>query len=65
MKPKTIEELYLDELTDQIAMRKEALAAGTAKDYAEYRHIAGVITGLTLAQNHFNGLLRKQREYDE
>ena len=37
------------ELEETIESYKESIAYGNAKDYAEYRHSTGVITGLTSA----------------
>ena len=65
MRPKTIDDLLFTELDDLIEMRKNALAAGAVADFAEYRHLVGVITGLTTAKNIYLSLLKKQREYDE
>lgn len=54
-------ELLQDELEELIENRKDALAYGYAADYAEYRHLAGVITGLTSALERVKDL----RKYDE
>ncbi len=50
-----------DELKELIESRKDALAYGHAADYAEYRHLAGVITGLTSALERVKDL----RKYEE
>lgn len=49
------------ELEELIDSRKDALAFGHAADYAEYRHLAGVITGLTSALERIKDL----RKYEE
>jgi len=41
------------------------LLAGNAKDYAEYRHICGVIRGLNLANEHINDLAERMRKQDD
>jgi hypothetical protein len=43
----------------------EYLLAGNAKDYAEYRHICGVIRGLNLADEHIQDLAERMREHDD
>lgn len=42
-----------------------SLCDGTAKDYAEYRGMCGVIKGLRTAQYELNDLLRKIKESDD
>jgi len=41
------------------------LAAGNAKDYAEYKHICGVIRGLNLADEHLNALAERLQKHDD
>lgn len=55
-------ELAIKEFDDMIETRKNALARGHAKDYAEYQHIAGVITGLATANERLKDLLRYEEE---
>jgi hypothetical protein len=43
----------------------ESLVAGGAKDFAEYKHLCGVIRGLAIAQIEAQDLLRKLKENDE
>jgi len=43
----------------------ESLGDGTAKDYAEYQHLCGVIRGLLTAQREINDLLRKLKDDNE
>lgn len=54
-------EILQKELTELIDARKDAIAFGHAADYAEYRHLAGVITGLTSALERVKDL----RKYEE
>ena len=54
-------EILHNELVELIENRKDALAYGHAADYAEYRHLAGVITGLTSALERVKDL----RKYEE
>jgi len=41
------------------------LAAGAAKDYAEYRELVGVIRGLNHSNLNIQDLLRKLKENDD
>ena len=50
------------ELEDAIELRKDALAKGAVNDYAEYRQIVGVITGLTSALERVKDLRKYQEE---
>jgi len=47
--------------SDQIAF----LATGRANDYAEYRHVCGVIRGLTHAESIVKDLVQKLEKDDE
>lgn len=58
----TVLEVLRTELTEIIEARKEALAFQPVKDFAEYKHITGVITGLAAALDRVNGL---QKHYEE
>lgn len=50
-------EILRKELSENIDARKDALANGRVADYAEYRQVVGVLTGLTSALNRVNDLL--------
>lgn len=65
MRPKSFEEWYIEELGQLIDGRKDALAAGSVKDYAEYQNIVGVLSGLSLALATFKNLAKTQRTIDE
>lgn len=44
---------YLAEkLEEDIEREKAAIARGAARDFAEYRYLAGVINGYARAKNH-------------
>jgi hypothetical protein len=55
-------ELLRKELEETLDAHKESVAYGHAKDYAEYRHNAGVIIGLTSALERVKDLQRYQEE---
>ncbi len=57
-----ITDVAVKELNDAIEMRKNAIAKGHAKDYAEYQHIAGVISGLTMAVERLKDLLQREED---
>lgn len=65
MRPVSFEEWYEKEVKSLIDLRRDELARGSAKDYAEYRANAGVITGLTMALDVFKSLAKTQRDSDE
>ena len=41
------------------------LNGGGAKDHAEYRHVCGVIRGLTHAEQLVRNLVQKMENYDD
>jgi hypothetical protein len=41
------------------------LSGGGAKDHAEYRHVCGVIRGLTHAEQLVRNLVQKMENYDD
>jgi len=41
------------------------LMSGSAKDYAEYKHICGVIRGLNLADEHIQDLAERMRKQND
>jgi len=47
--------------TDQVAF----LATGRANDFAEYRHVCGVIRGLTHAETIVRDLVQRLEKIDE
>lgn len=52
-------------LEDERKRIVENLGDGVAKDYADYKHLCGVIRGLLTAQSEINDLLRKLKDDDE
>lgn len=43
----------------------ESLVEGGAKDFADYKHLCGVIRGLAIAQIETQDLLRKMKENND
>lgn len=56
-------------LTSKIEERREqliqALADGSAKDFAEYRYMCGTIRGLSFAHSEIQDLVRRIKEYND
>ena len=59
---RTVLDILKDELSDTIESRKDAVAYGQAADYAEYRYLAGVISGLTSALERVKDLQKYQED---
>ena len=58
-------EVLNSKINERIQDLNGALSDGTAKDYADYRGMCGVIKGLRTAQLELNDLLRKIKESDD
>lgn len=59
---KTVLDILQDELSDAVETRKDSVAYGVAHDYAEYRYLAGVISGLTSALERVKDLQKYHEE---
>ena len=53
------------QLRDEMDAVKESLAAGAAKDYAEYQNLCGKIRGLLVAQSKLNDLKERMEDSNE
>jgi hypothetical protein len=53
------------EITQQKQSYELSCARGSAKDFAEYRNLCGVIQGLGIAIEHINDLVRKLERDDD
>jgi hypothetical protein len=53
------------QLREEMEAVKESLAAGAAKDYAEYQNLCGKIRGLLTAQSKLNDLKERMDDSDE
>jgi hypothetical protein len=53
------------ELQEIRAAQEDHITGGRAADHAEYRHVCGVIRGLTLAENIVNDLVQKMEKADD
>ncbi len=52
-----------DKLRELMNDRADHLATGSCKDFAEYKHIAGVIEGLALAERELLDLHEKTEDF--
>ena len=55
-------ELVLKDIDDAIERRKDALASGHITDFAEYRHLVGIIAGLTSASERIKDLMKYEED---
>lgn len=55
----------LAEFQEEIDGNANALHQGAVKDFAEYKHLCGVIQGLRLAQSIVKALADKLENFDE
>jgi hypothetical protein len=55
-------EYLLHKFDEDIANRKDFLAHSNAKDYAEYRHVCGIIRGLESAKQHIVDLAKRHED---
>jgi hypothetical protein len=53
------------QLREEMDAIKESLAAGAAKDYAEYQNLCGKMRGLLTAQSKLNDLKERMENSDE
>lgn len=60
-----IMQLLLDKNKQRRAELLEHLGTGSAKDYAEYREIVGVLRGLLHASQNIEDLLERAKESDD
>lgn len=58
-------ELLLSKNAEERTAQVDFLVTGKAKDYAEYKHICGVIRGLDLADVHLIDLAERMEKSDE
>jgi hypothetical protein len=58
----TVLDVLQKELEEVIESYKDSVAYGHAKDYAEYRHNTGVITGLTSALRRVKDLQKHDED---
>jgi hypothetical protein len=62
---KTVYDVLTDKIEEEITSAQNFLNAGSAKDYANYREIVGLIRGLKSSVLYIQDLSRKQLEGDD
>ena len=62
---KQVLELLNQKLQERVFNVSESLRKGSAKDFAEYQSLCGVVRGLELAQMEINDLLRRLKEHED
>lgn len=53
------------QLVEQRDSYATAVSRGSAKDHAEYKHLCGLIQGLTQAEDIINDLVQKMEKSDD
>lgn len=61
---KSVLGLLEENFSDRIEAIKDSVAAGSSKDYADYKEMCGLIRGLELARREVKDLSRKLMEED-
>ncbi len=62
---KTLFEVLTDRIDDQISSSTEFLTAGSAKDFANYREVVGLLRGLQSSKAIVEDLSRNYGDNDE
>jgi hypothetical protein len=58
-------QLLLNKNAEERSNKVEFLVAGSARDYAQYQHICGVIRGLDIADAHLQDLAKRMNDDDD
>jgi hypothetical protein len=56
--------LVQKELRNMRQMREDYISSGRANDYPEYKHVCGIILGLTAVDNVINDLVQRINNED-
>ena len=62
---KTVYDVLINKIEVEIASAQNFLEAGSAKDYANYREIVGLIRGLKSSVQYIQDLAKQQLEGDD
>ena len=62
---KTVFDVLEEKVGEHLARQKTALHLGTAKDFANYREMCGVVRGLNLALMEIADLSRNYEEIED
>lgn len=58
-------DIILKQLRERRVQLTDAMANGSAKDYAEYKFLCGEIRGLTAVEMYLQTLTKNLEQYDE
>ena len=62
---KTVFDVLKDKIDDDISSAQSFLNAGSAKDYADYREVVGLIRGLEASKSYMEDLAKNYMEDDD
>ena len=62
---KTVYDVLISKIEVEISSAQNFLEVGSAKDYANYREIVGLIRGLKSSVQHIQDLAKQQLEGDD
>jgi hypothetical protein len=57
--------LLIKQIDDKVEHLQEAIGNGSARDFAEYKEMVGVVKGLRTARLNATDLLDKLEEFDD
>lgn len=62
---KTVFDVLIEKINDDLSSAQDFLNAGSAKDYANYREIVGLIRGLEASKSFIEDLSRNYMDDDD
>jgi tryptophan 2,3-dioxygenase len=62
---KTVFDVLVDRIDEQISSAKDFLAAGSPKDYSEVREVVGLIRGLESSKSYIEDLAQNYMDNDD
>jgi hypothetical protein len=62
---KTVFDVLKDKIDDNISSAQSFLSGGSAKDFADYREVVGLIRGLEASKSYIEDLAKNYMEDDD
>ncbi len=62
---KTVFDVLIERIDDQVSSAQEFLSGGSATDYANYREVVGLIRGLETSKQHVQDLAKNYMDDDD
>ncbi len=62
---KTVFDVLKDRIDENVSSAQSFLNAGSAKDYADYREVVGLIRGLEASKSYMEDLAKNYMEDDD